>query len=359
MKINFIVPALNNTGGIRVVAIYASYLADAGHEVNVISPNKRNHTIRRRISYFLKGQGWSGGAHFSSAFFTNPKVNVQILNKWRPVDSSEVPDADIVIATFWNTAEWVNSYPSNKGKKIYFIQHYEVHPWLPIDRVKATLNYNFKKIVVSNWIKQVLENNFLNQSSISVVPNGVDLNQFYSGERNKQKEVTVGFFYSEREFKGCTTINEAIRIARKTYPELRVVAMGMKKPEKVIPLPKNTIFYENPPQDKIKEIYSKCDVWLFGSKSEGFGLTILEAMACKTPVIGTKAGAAPELLAGAGNMLVDIDDSEEMAKMIIKIIEMSPSEWLLLSKKSLEVATNNDWVENAKKFEKELVCSLY
>ena len=70
-----------------------------------------------------------------------------------------------------------------------------------------------------------------------------------------------------------------------------------------MPLPRDTEFHLRPPQDRIRDIYSKCDAWLFGSRSEGFGLPILEAMACRTPVIGTPAGAAPELLGDGRGIL--------------------------------------------------------
>ncbi|MGC8714943.1 MAG: glycosyltransferase [Leptodesmis sp.] len=51
----------------------------------------------------------------------------------------------------------------------------------------------------------------------------------------------------------------------------------------------------------MRDYYSACDAWLFPSRYEAVGLPILEAMACRTPVIGTPAGIAPEMLSdGAG-----------------------------------------------------------
>ncbi|MBV1889346.1 MAG: glycosyltransferase family 1 protein, partial [Proteobacteria bacterium] len=85
MKITFVVPALNLTGGLRVVSIYASYLAEKGHEVTVISPNKRIYSFWTRFKSFSRGNGWDAGSHFSADFFTNLKVKVKVLDGWRDV----------------------------------------------------------------------------------------------------------------------------------------------------------------------------------------------------------------------------------------------------------------------------------
>jgi glycosyltransferase involved in cell wall biosynthesis len=45
-----------------------------------------------------------------------------------------------------------------------------------------------------------------------------------------------------------------------------------------------------------KNVYADCDVWLFASFSEGFGLPIIEAMACRCPVVATRAGCAPDVI---------------------------------------------------------------
>jgi hypothetical protein len=48
-----------------------------------------------------------------------------------------------VIATWWETAEWVDRLSVSKGKKVYFIQHYEAFDYLPKERVEATWRLPF------------------------------------------------------------------------------------------------------------------------------------------------------------------------------------------------------------------------
>lgn len=71
-----------------------------------------------------------------------------------------------------------------------------------------------------------------------------------------------------------------------------------------------------PAQNTLKDFYSKCDAWLFGSRSQGFGVPILEAMACRTPVIGNPTGAASELLSEGAGMLVEPEEPSDMARAI-------------------------------------------
>ena len=59
-------------------------------------------------------------------------------------------------------------------------------------------------------------------------------------------------------------------------------------------------------------------VFLFPSTYEGFGLPVLEAMACGTPVIGSNASSIPEVVGNAG-ILVDPMDARRMAGATIAL----------------------------------------
>ena len=63
-------------------------------------------------------------------------------------------------------------------------------------------------------------------------------------------------------------------------------------------------------------------MWLFGAREEGFELPILEAMACRTPVLGTPAGAALELLVDGAGILVPREDPDAMARAIVEVCQM-------------------------------------
>ena len=247
MKINFIVPTLNLTGGIRVVSIYAKLLQERGHDITVISPGKPKPSYLKRIKSYLKGKGWSAGVDYSSAFFDTLNVNLLLLEQHRAIEEQDVPDADVIIATFWNSAEWIASFSPTKGKKIYFIQHHEVHPWMPIERVKATLQPPYKKIVVAQWLADVLKLEYGDDSAI-VVSNGVDHKQFFSGNRTKNTIPVFGMMYSSRSFKGCDLAIACIakaRLLHRLHPNIKFVAFGTEYLN-VDQLPMDTEYFVQP-----------------------------------------------------------------------------------------------------------------
>ncbi len=65
-------------------------------------------------------------------------------------------------------------------------------------------------------------------------------------------------------------------------------------------------------------LYSAARVFVYPSRYEGFGLPVLEAMACGTPVVTTNSASLPELT-GADAFQVDPDDTRHMAAPIIAL----------------------------------------
>ncbi|MFO7679940.1 MAG: glycosyltransferase family 1 protein, partial [Chloroflexota bacterium] len=66
-------------------------------------------------------------------------------------------------------------------------------------------------------------------------------------------------------------------------------------------------------------LYRNAETFVFPSKREGFGLPVLEAMACGTPVVTSSATSLPEVVGDAG-FTVDPDDARGLAGAIIATI---------------------------------------
>jgi len=273
----------------------------------------------------------------------------RVIDRVRPITDSDVPDADVVVATWWETAEWVAKLSPKKGAKAYFIQHHEIFDYLPKERVKATWSLPMHKITISKWLVDLAREEY-GDNNVSWVPNSVDMDQFYGPPRGRQTKPTVGFMYSEASWKGCDICLAAYARAAEKIAKLQLISFGSSPPIASLPLPDGTKFYLRPPQHQLKDLYAECDTWLFCSRSEGFGLPILEAMACRTPVIATPAGAAPELLSTGGGLLVHPENPDDVSQAIVRIFQMSEEQWRELSDAAYAKASSYTWDDSTDQF---------
>jgi glycosyltransferase involved in cell wall biosynthesis len=351
MKITFLLPHAGLAGGIRVVAIYAECLKARGHQVAVVSTPVAPIPLRQKIRSVASGRGWPRSKHNLGSHFDNVDVQHHVIDRFRPITDSDVPDADVVIATWWETAEWVNALSESKGAKAYLIQHYETWGGPP-DRVDATWRMPMQKIVISRWLHGLARDRF-NDNHAVLVPNSVDTLQFHAAARGKQPVPTIAFMYSSVPFKGLDVTLRALELIRAELPDLRAISFGAQDHGGA--LPGWIEFTLRPAQLVIPALYSSCDLWLCGSHSEGFHLPPLEAMACRCPVVSTNVGGPADIIRGGENgHLVPVRDSAQLAKMGLRVLKQPPQGWLKMSNSALETATSYTWGDATDRFERAL-----
>jgi glycosyltransferase involved in cell wall biosynthesis len=190
---------------------------------------------------------------------------------------------------------------------------------------------------------------------MAVVSNAVDLALFDAPPRERQQSPTVGFIFAQTPLKGADRCLRAIELARRQVPDLRVLAFGAQQPNQQWPLPPGTDFSYRPAQSLIPSLYAGCDIWLFPSRQDSFGLPILEAMACRVPVIGVPIGAAPDLLQSGGVLLSGSTDEDalcrEMADAIVRLCRMPPQQWQAMSEAAYAQSRRYSWQDAASLFE--------
>ena len=351
MRVTFVLPIANMSGGIRVVAIYAKALAERGHEVMLVSPPPKAVPFRRKLKSFLSGNGWPADVLAYESHLDKSGLDHRVLDRWRPVTDDDVPDADVVIATWWETAEWVNALGNRKGTKVYFVQGHEVFPGQPEARCRATYRLPLHKIAVSNWLKKLMHVEY-GDTQVDLVHNSVDHGQFFAAERRKQRRPTVGFLYSvATHVKGVDVALRAVRQLRAKFQALRVISFGSQ-----IPAPREfddgIEFTYSPPQDKLRDLYALCDVWISPSRSEGFNLPAMEAMACRTPVVSTRTGWPDEaIVTGNNGILVDVDDVHALVNGVSQILLLNDAEWSAMSSRAYSTVASCSWESSARQFE--------
>jgi glycosyltransferase involved in cell wall biosynthesis len=368
MRITFILPLVALEGGVRVVAEHARRLSERGHEVSVISlgrpkPLPLERRLKNRVKALLRGD--LSRSFLPEPAFVPPASHFDAIGHLHrrvghhgPIVPDEAPDADVIVATWWETADWVAAFPASKGRKVHLIQHDErVTGRTEADRHRigqaVWTHPGFTRVAVSEWIARVGREEF--GVECGVVPNAVDSAVFDGSQRERSEPPAVGFMDSSVPFKGADVSQKAYELARVRRPDLRLICFGFE-PDPDRPLPADAQYYRAPPQATIAEVYRSCDAWLFASRCEGYGLPLLESAACGTPVIATPTGAAPELFAdGRAGRLVPFDDAPAMADAILELLSLPQDAWRSMSDHARTLAARHTWDRATDAFERVLL----
>lgn len=342
------------SGGIRVVAIYARMLANHGHDVALVSPPPKPVTLRSKFKSLVKGKGWPPPPTRQKSHLDNLGLDHHVLDRWRAPTDDDVPNGDVVIATWWETAEWASNLSDSKGAKVYFIQHHEVFDYLPVERVQATYRLPIHKIVISRWLFDLMREKY-GDVTVDLVPNSVDHEQFHAAPRGRQRRPTVGFLYHNAHFKGVDITLAAISTLKQHYPDLRAICFGSVFPSRELPLEAWIEFHHSPAQNTIKDLYAQCDVWITASRSEGFNLPAMEAMACRTPVVASRTGWPEEaIVMGKNGALADAEDIDGLVRGVEFILNLPDEEWRKMSYQAFETVASSSWDASTILFEKAL-----
>jgi len=168
---------------------------------------------------------------------------------------------------------------------------------------------------------------------ISVVPPGVDPALFHPADsavvraRYGLAETYLLFVGSLEPRKNLPALLSAWERVGPRFSAVELVIVGGRSPvfRRALPrqgktlLPAHVRFLGAVPDSDLPALYSGAAAVVLPSLYEGFGLPVIEAMACGTPVISSRMGALAETAAEAA-ILVDPVDSEALARAIEQIL---------------------------------------
>ncbi|MFW6173904.1 MAG: glycosyltransferase family 4 protein, partial [Elusimicrobiota bacterium] len=223
-----------------------------------------------------------------------------------------------------------------------------------------------KRIIsVSKGVKQeIIENYSIPSDKISVVPNGVNLEEFKPRpEKDKiiRRKYNISedsflLFFCAHEFrrKGLATIIKSLpRLKEKVFLLIggKDNPTPYKKLAERLGVSNQVIFAGNIPEN-INFYYSASDVFIFPTLYEPFGLVIVEAISSGLPVITSELTGASELIeeGETGLLLNSPSDSDEIATEINKLLE-NPNLLSKMEKNTRGIAEDYSWQEVTKKTE--------
>jgi glycosyltransferase involved in cell wall biosynthesis len=275
-----------------------------------------------KINLFGQRNILGGGVHFSS--FADALRRFSVFNKtikeWDITNQSSLIEAvsqtteeDINI---WFTAS-NSSMPFFKGKNILWaIFESDLLPRKYIEALsKGDLVWT-----PSNWGKKILVANGLPEEKIDVIPEGVNQYSFHPFEKNVNESGFYRFLavgkYEQR--KGYDQLFQAFRKVFSTTPEVELLIKAdffadeerarneLKNQVEGIGLKNIKIIEGAIDTNDLLALYSYADGFVLPSRAEGWGLTLLEAIACGLPCAAVNYSGQTEYLSRIDNLYLPI-----------------------------------------------------
>jgi len=267
VRATFLCPHLRIAGGVRAILTYADRLAGRGHHVEVVVPEGR-----RGAAFWRRPE--PPRVDWMPSF----RARIRTVPRW---SAEDLPEADAVVATAWQSAGPVAAAAPSRGAKLYLIQHDESLYHGEPDVVDATYRLPLRKIVISSWLRDVMRERFGADAEVMVTP--VDPELFHRVPVTiTTPRPRVLMLHHDYAWKGVADGLEAVTRARARGATVHLVGFGVKAPRDATPYDE---FHANPPQSALAALYSGADIYLCPSWDEGLGMPSMEAMACGAALV--------------------------------------------------------------------------
>jgi glycosyltransferase involved in cell wall biosynthesis len=185
--------------------------------------------------------------------------------------------------------------------------------------------------VMNHWMYEYArELNEGREVDLLYAPPGIDAQAFRpASERNLDRDpyvLCVGRLDDPR--KNISLLLDAYTLIPKDIrSRLRLVIAGQAGPSdnfwqraEALGLRDRIEYIQRPSRDELIALYQKASIFALPSEEEGFGVVLLEAMACGIPVISTRSGGPDGIITdGEDGYLVSLDDASALADRIARL----------------------------------------
>jgi glycosyltransferase involved in cell wall biosynthesis len=258
---------------------------------------------------------------------TFARENMDVLHTTSPLYRVPASYRGKIVTTFYDFAPYREA---------------ELFPRLSTAKLKTLYSFAAKKsdqiIAVSDSTKKdVKEFLGFSEDKITKIYNGIDKRFFeeggYSGDNLKKEHVILGkyilFLGTLEPRKNLSRVLDAFSIFKKSYQgnfDYQLIVAGKRgwlteeyfQQTKDLGIAGDVVFTGYVGGDELKPLYANAEFFVMPSLWEGFGQTVVEAMACGAPCLVSKVSSIPEI-AGEAAYLVDPHDTEGIAKGMMEL----------------------------------------
>ena len=319
MIVSFLCPHTKISGGVKVILRLAQELGKLEHKVYVCV---YKYTPTHLFSFY----------------------KTKNLFEFIDLEVKPIPeDTELII----NFGDNIIDQKYVKTPRALFLQGFGTQN--PEVELKVLLSKYSLIITTSPWLARLAKT--VGHKNIHIVPPGVD--EIFSPKQVAPTYIkNVGCLYHDHP--------------SKNFPLFPLSIYNLyKKHNKIVNsviLSSNTVFgispfedlnfpytvYIRPAQEVIPYIYSSCFAWVSTSVNEGFGLPILEAMACECPVLCVPSGGLDHVLVHKENCML-VRNKKEIADTILMLMK-EPELYEKLIREGKKTAAQFTWDSCVKLF---------
>ncbi len=322
--------SLDRSGGLgRVAWESAKALSNLGYESIVAEPRQETPSEGEPISGVMTFRS-SSPPHLGASEFLRPRTDLidELIERLNPsAVITHGPRSGWTWARCRHRVSLANLavFHSGWGDE-YRVEHESASGrlggWLRDRAERHVIRRANQYLTLSAFMADRLaELHKIPRAKIHTVPGGVDLEHFSPAETRSQIRKRLGWkqgvptLISVRNLRprmGLNNLLEAVALVLPRVPDLRVVLVGhgplreeLLRSCRKLGLAEIVEFAGFVDDAELPDMYRAANLAVVPTAAlEGFGLVILEALACGTPVVATPVGGIPEILTGLDGQLM-------------------------------------------------------